>query len=316
MDVMKKVTGVFSLTVFSFILSFLIFFQLIPGNVYPAVSSAIFGGESFQIISTDPDTMVQLTWAYEASVPRARREKLEDYQHVRDISFKRLDRDENWSLSAEGYPQAGEAGARLRFSYPKFTKNVFVFCFKTTGGNAILRHDYPGGHSFYRIEGENADTLPLSSGTNNDFPWKVPQWTCMLSAGFVLSILLSFLFLKRLRTHPLLKPEPLPEKRTSHSRWAYLSAFLLPVLLGLLVCSINGFTPFGERTFLYNDMYNQYYKFLLYLKDMPKEGNDLFYSFSEILGGSMYSLFSYYLTDPLFCWSACSMVNKCRCFVR
>ena len=300
MNVMKKVTGVFSLTVISFILSFLLFFQVIPGNVYPAVSGAIFGGESFQIISADPGAMVQLTWAYEAFVPRPRREKPEDYQHIRDISFKRLDLDENWSLSAEGYPQTGNAGARLKFSYPKFTTNVFVFCFKTTGGNAIIRHDYPGGHSFYRIEGGNVDGLPFSSCTNSDFPWKIPQWTCMLSTGVVLSILLSALFLKRLRRYPLIEPEPLPEKRISHSCWAYLFAFLLPALTGLLVCRISGFTPFGERTFLYNDMFNQYYKFLLYLKDMPKEGNDLFYSFSEILGGSMYSLFSYYLTDPLY----------------
>lgn len=297
---MKKVTGVFSLTAVCFILSFLIFFQVVPAGVYPAVSGAIFGGESFQIISAGPDTMVQLTWAYEAFVPRSRREKLEDYQHIRDISFKRLLLDENWSLSAEGYPQAGKTGAKLHFPYPKFTTNVFVFCFKTTGGDAIIRHDYPGGHSFYRIEGENFDALPFSSCTNNDFPWEVPSWTCTLFAGAVLSMVLSFLFLKRLRKHPLIEPEPLPEKRTSRSCLTYLSAFLLPVLLGLLVCRINGFMPFGDRTFLYNDMYNQYYKFLLYLKDMPKEGNDLFYSFSEILGGSMFSLFSYYLTNPLF----------------
>ena len=300
MDVMKKATGAFFLIAISFILSFLIFSQLIPRDVYPAVSSVIFGDESFQIISTDPDTMVQLTWAYEASVSQSLREKIENYQHVHDISFKRLKQDENWSLSPEGYPQSGTIGATMWFSYPKFTTHVFVFCLKTNGGDAIIRHDYPGGHSFYRIEGEIKDALPLSSCINSDFPWKVLQWSCILAAGSVLSLLLVFIFLKWIRRHPISDPEPLPENSTISSGWAYLAAFLLPLLLGLLVCLINGFAPFGNRTFLYNDMFNQYYKFILYLKNMSKEGNDLFYSFSEVLGGNMFSLYSYYLADPLY----------------
>ena len=49
MDVMKKATGAFFLIAISFILSFLIFSQLIPRDVYPAISSAIFGEESFQL---------------------------------------------------------------------------------------------------------------------------------------------------------------------------------------------------------------------------------------------------------------------------
>ncbi len=298
---MKKLIGAFFLNAFSFILSWLIFFQLVPEDIYPAVSSSLIGGkESFRMISSDPDTRLQLVWAYEAKVPQSQRKKIENYQRIQDLSFKRLKTDETWDLSDEGYLQSGIKGAEFSFVYPKYSDNVYVFCLKTSGGDAIIRHDYPGGHSFYRIEGENTDALPLSSAAESSHAWMIPQWAFTLLSGLTLSGLLIYIFLKYLRTHPLTEPEKLITKTDFTSFHLYLTSFFLPVLLALTACCIIGFAPFGEHTFLYNDMTNQNYKFIMYLKNMPNEGNDYFYTFSKNLGGNMMNLFSFYLGFPLF----------------
>ena len=298
---MKKGFSVFFLIAVSFAAAYLVCMKIIPEHMFPAVSSSLTGGkESFQIISADPDTQLQLVWAYEAKVQRSQRQKIENYQHVKDLSFKRFQTADNWTLSDEGYLQSGDQGAVFSFSYPKFINNVFVFCLKTSGGDAIVRHDYPGGHSFYRIEGENGDALPLSSAVGSDFAWKLPQWISTAALGILLAAVSVFFFLKWNWKHPFADPEPLPENSIKFPVWVYAAAFLIPVILALIVCWVNGFTPFGSRTFLYNDMLNQNYKFILYLKNMPKEGNDLFYSFSKVLGGDMLSLFSFYFNNPLY----------------
>ncbi|MCL2812465.1 MAG: YfhO family protein, partial [Clostridia bacterium] len=78
--------------------------------------------------------------------------------------------------------------------------------------------------------------------------------------------------------------------------WA---AFLLPVTLFLGSCALNGIYPFGGRTLMLSDMYNQYTAFFSYLQRMLPEGNDFFYSFSLGMGGSMLSLAATYLTSPV-----------------
>ena len=298
---MKKGFSLIFLIAFSFAAAYLLCGKIIPEGLFPAVSTSLTGGkESFQVISADPGTLLQVVWAYEAKVQLPQRQKIENYQRGQDISFKRFHTDNEWSISEEGYLQRDAHEAAFSFSYPKYSNNIFVFCLKTSGGDAIVRHDYPGGHSFYRIEEKNGDALPLSSAVNSDFAWKIPQWGCMLIIGGLFSLILVFLFLKWNRNHPFIDPEPLPETKTETPPWLYAAAFLIPVILALIVCGISGFVPFGNRTFIYNDMLNQNYKFILYLKNMPKESNDLFYSFSKVLGGDMLSLFSFYFNDPLY----------------
>ena len=298
---MKKGFTLIFIIAISFAAAYLLCGIIIPEDFFPAVSSSLIGGkESFQVISADPGTLLQVVWAYEAKVQQPQRQKVENYQRGQDLSFKRFHTDNGWSISEEGYLQRDAHEAAFSFPYPKYSNNIFVFCLKTSGGDALVRHDYPGGHSFYRIEGKNSDALPLSSAVNSDFSWKIPQWGCTLIIGGLSSLILVFFFLKWNRNHPFVDPEPLPETKTETPPWLYAAAFLIPVILALIVCGISGFVPFGDRTFIYNDMLNQNYKFILYLKNMPKEGNDLFYSFSKVLGGDMLSLFSFYFNNPLY----------------
>lgn len=298
---MKKGFTVLLSVIFCFALFWLLFAQVIREDLYPAFSSSLTGGkETFQIISADPDTTIQLVWAYEAAVTRSQRMDIENYRRIRDLSFKSIRADESWSVTEEGYLSSGTAGSAFTYTYPKYTRNVFVFCLRASGGNAIVRHDFPGGHTFYRIEGKNRDAIPFSSAFVSDHAWQTTQWAVMFTFCLVLSAAAVFLLLKWLRAHPLREPEPLRNFQVKLPFWALAAAFLIPVILALLVCRINGFVPFGNKTFLYNDMLNQNYKFILYLKQMPAERNDLFYSFSKVLGGNMLSLFSFYFNDPLY----------------
>lgn len=56
--------------------------------------------------------------------------------------------------------------------------------------------------------------------------------------------------------------------------------------------------PFGEKTLLTTDMYNQYISYFSYLSDILKGNSSLFYSFSKTMGGDMTGLTSYYLLSP------------------
>ncbi|MCL2544520.1 MAG: YfhO family protein [Clostridia bacterium] len=85
----------------------------------------------------------------------------------------------------------------------------------------------------------------------------------------------------------------------TRSLFLYLSAFLLPGALFLAICAVNGVYPFGARTLLVSDMYNQHAFFLDYSRRMFAEGNDLFYSFSKGLGGNMLNLAASYTLSPL-----------------
>lgn len=78
----------------------------------------------------------------------------------------------------------------------------------------------------------------------------------------------------------------------------YAAAFLLPAAVMLAVYALIGVAPFGEKSLLVTDMDGQYVSFFSYLKDMARNGNDFFYTFSKNLGGDMAGFVAYYLLSP------------------
>ena len=83
-------------------------------------------------------------------------------------------------------------------------------------------------------------------------------------------------------------------------KWqSHLFALLIPAFSLLLLYVFLGIFPFGERSLLAVDMYNQYISFFAYMKDILQGNHDIFYTFSKNLGGDMISIFSYYLMSPL-----------------
>jgi uncharacterized membrane protein YfhO len=78
-----------------------------------------------------------------------------------------------------------------------------------------------------------------------------------------------------------------------------LACFALTFLILLLVSCVLRITPFGDNTFLYDDMKRQYVDFYSYYRQIFYSSNDFLYSFSKGIGGGMAGFSAYYLTSPL-----------------
>ena len=78
-------------------------------------------------------------------------------------------------------------------------------------------------------------------------------------------------------------------------------AFFVPALIMLVLFVIQGIYPFGDRSFLFSDMYHQYMPFLSEFVHKIRAGEGLFYSFHVGIGSNFLALYVYYLASP-FNW--------------
>ncbi len=79
----------------------------------------------------------------------------------------------------------------------------------------------------------------------------------------------------------------------------YAAAFFLPVVLCALVFVLHGIAPFGDATIMTGDAEYQFVDYFSYLKTIVFGNNDLFYSFSKNLGGSLTGFSAYYFLSPI-----------------
>ncbi|MCR4635514.1 MAG: YfhO family protein [Butyrivibrio sp.] len=75
-------------------------------------------------------------------------------------------------------------------------------------------------------------------------------------------------------------------------------AFCIPAVLFLMLCAVRRITPFGDRTFLYEDMKQQYMDFYAYYKAVLHGKDGFLYSAHSGLGSNMLGTWNYYLTSP------------------
>lgn len=78
-----------------------------------------------------------------------------------------------------------------------------------------------------------------------------------------------------------------------------LLAFLVPAIVMLILFIIRGIYPFGDRSFLFSDMYHQYMPFLSEFVHKIKAGEGLSYSYNVGIGSNFLALYVYYLASPL-----------------
>lgn len=91
----------------------------------------------------------------------------------------------------------------------------------------------------------------------------------------------------------------LARKRTYTYSFSCLQTFLVPLIVMFAGCIGNGIFPFGNRSFLRNDLYNQYMPFFQAMHDMIWQGEGLAYSFQLGLGSGFSALYGYYLSSPV-----------------
>lgn len=89
------------------------------------------------------------------------------------------------------------------------------------------------------------------------------------------------------------------KKLKKNEGFIYIMAFLIPFLVMVIGCIKAKVYPFGDRTFLRNDMYHQYYQFFMSMYDKVKAGEGLAYSTQIGLGSNTASVYAYYLASPL-----------------
>ena len=89
------------------------------------------------------------------------------------------------------------------------------------------------------------------------------------------------------------------ERRTQ--RGISVLAFFVPAFIMLILFIIRGIYPFGDRSFLFSDMYHQYMPFLSEFVHKIKAGEGLSYSYNVGIGTNFLALYVYYVASP-FNW--------------
>ena len=79
----------------------------------------------------------------------------------------------------------------------------------------------------------------------------------------------------------------------------YLTAFLVPVFVMVIVYIERGLWPLGVKCFLRTDLYHQYAPFFQELHTKLTTGGSLFYSWNIGGGTNFWTLSAYYLANPL-----------------
>ncbi len=82
-------------------------------------------------------------------------------------------------------------------------------------------------------------------------------------------------------------------------RAAVWLSFVLPAVIVFSIFVAKGIYPFGDRSFLYSDMYHQYMPFFSEFLRAVKAGDGLNYSWNVGLGSNFLALYVYYLASPL-----------------
>ncbi len=77
------------------------------------------------------------------------------------------------------------------------------------------------------------------------------------------------------------------------------AAWAIPTGIMLAIFFLRSIFPFGDRSFLYMDMYHQYMPFFSEFHDKLWEGGSLFYTWNVGVGSNFLALYVYYLSCPL-----------------
>ena len=248
------------------------------------------------IIDIDKNASLDLSWAYWFR-PRTQDGDLFLTNPDRDISFSQLVKTGNWeeiTLNDDLALRAGEQGASIGVS-SKLRTHLAVFCLKAEGGAVTVL--FSGEKSPITITPEMTESQPyrmvMKNGQLSGFAGNAVQ-IILWAGGFYLVLLLGIFLFDRVKGYQGKRKKSV----------IFISAFLLPCLIMLLLCIFLKITPFGEKTFLINDMWGEYADYMAYFRSILSGENDLFYSFSKSLGDDLLSLLAFYVINPLN-WLVC-----------
>ena len=248
------------------------------------------------IVDQDDGASLSMTWAYRFR-PRAQQGDPFLTNPDRDISFSQLTKEGTWEENIIGEDPVlttYEKGAAIGIPQ-NFRMHLAVLCLKADGGTVTLK--VPG------IE----ENILITPEMTADQPYRVIMKNGQLpeTAGNMVQILFwsGALFFGSL-CGIALGNSAVNYQGTHKQALICLSAFLVPCLIMLILCFFLKITPFGEKSFLINDMWGEYADYMAYFRSILSGENDLFYSFSKSLGDDLLSLLAFYVINPLN-WLVC-----------
>ena len=239
---------------------------------------------------------LSMTWAYWFQ-PRTQQGNLFLTNPDGDISFSHLIKQGTWNKMSVGEDEVlvtQEIGAEIGLP-SKFRVQSGVLCLKTEKGTITVK--VSGKEEPLTLTPEMTADQPIRIIMNNGllpetvgnifqvFLWSGALYFLILCGNFLIQIILNY-------------------QKTKRKELIYLSAFMIPILIMMLLCFFLKITPFGEKTFLINDMWGEYADYMAYFRSILSGENDLFYSFSKSLGDDLLSLLSFYVINPLN-WLVC-----------
>lgn len=90
----------------------------------------------------------------------------------------------------------------------------------------------------------------------------------------------------------------LKNKNRSAFNKSFILAVVLCISMQLIIVIWNNIYPFGDKTLVYGDG-DQYLSMIAYFKSTFSSTNDLFYSWSKVMGGNFRGDYAYYCSSPL-----------------
>ena len=249
------------------------------------------------IIDIDENASLDLSWAYWFR-PRTQDGDLFLTNPDRDISFSQLVKTGSWeeiTLNDDLALRTKEQGASIGVS-SKLRTHLAVFCLKAEGGAVTVL--FSGEKSPITLTPEMTESQPhrmvMKNGQLSGFAGNAVQ-IILWAGAFYLVLLFGIFLYDRVKGY----------QGKRKKRVIYISAFLLPCLTMLLLCVFLKITPFGEKTFLINDMWGEYADYMAYFRSILSGENDLFYSFSKSLGDDLLSLLAFMSSIRSTGWFAC-----------
>ena len=91
----------------------------------------------------------------------------------------------------------------------------------------------------------------------------------------------------------------LSKRSGRYSRMILGFSFAIPFIIMLVIFILKEIYPFGDRSFLFSDMYHQYMPFFTEFMRKIRAGEGLAYSYNVGIGSNFLALYVYYLASPL-----------------
>lgn len=84
-----------------------------------------------------------------------------------------------------------------------------------------------------------------------------------------------------------------------NKKCCFFVTFVLSFVFMIVLYRVYHYAPFGNQSLAWADANIQYLDFFAFLKDVIRGKNSIWYTFTNMLGGTYFGIFSYYLASPL-----------------